>query len=268
MVVRARWLRPCHDVAHPTSHLVCMPHAGGTAQAYRTWPAGLPADVAVHAVQYPGRQDRLREPAAEELTDLVGPIADELTPLLGSPLILFGHSMGAIVAYEVTLELQRRHGAVVDLLAVSGSRAPDQREPGDKHKLTDAALVAEINRVNSTFGDLLAAPELLELVLPTIRADYRLIGGYDRTGVVPVRAPLLALGGDADPDVSRADLLQWSRFTSAGFDSAVFPGGHFYLAADEASVLRRLACSLPPAPPGSTSGCPSTSRRPTRGPQP
>ncbi|GID33112.1 thioesterase II family protein [Paractinoplanes brasiliensis] len=234
-----RWLRPapCSTVAG--RRLVCLPHAGGTANAYRTWQDGLPVGTIVHAVQYPGRQDRLREPPATSVEQLAGPIADALGPLAGSPLVLFGHSMGAVVAYEVTLELERRHGPVVDLLIVSGSRAPDQRETGDKHLLTDQELAAEIARGDESFGELARDPELLGLVLPAIRADYRLLAGY-RRGAVAVGAPIVAFGGVDDPEVNRAELAAWSGFTRAGFGLRDFPGGHFYLT-DEPPILAALA---------------------------
>lgn len=241
---QSRWLRACNRVGRPRCRLVCAPHAGGTAHAYRDWPASLPDDVEVHAVQYPGRQDRLGEPAATSMTELVKPVADALEPFLSEPLALFGHSMGAVVAYEVTLELERRHGRVVDLLAVSGSRAPNHREEHDRHELSDADLIDELRRINDSFGELLAAPELLELVLPAIRADFRLVSRYLRTPPVPVRAPLLVLGGTADPDVSPEDLKQWRACASGAFGVRAFPGGHFYLA-DEQPVLDALVPWLP-----------------------
>src|SRR5262245_10087619 len=105
------WLRPCNVTAHPPAmRLVCLPYAGGTARVYSSWPALLPTNVAVYALQYPGRQDRFEEPLADDIGRMVGPIATAMHPFIGDPLVLFGHSMGAFVAYEVTVELERRHG--------------------------------------------------------------------------------------------------------------------------------------------------------------
>ncbi|NBE84782.1 thioesterase II family protein [Micromonospora rubida] len=170
-----RWLRSSPGPAVPARRLVCLPHAGGTAQAYRTWQDGVPDDTGVYAVQYPGRQDRLREPPATSIEQLAGPIADALDPLTGSPMVLFGHSLGAIVAYEVTLELERRHGPVIDLLIVSGSRAPHERETDDKHLLSDRELAAEIERVDESFGELAQDPELLGLLVVTHEIRGRLL---------------------------------------------------------------------------------------------
>jgi len=135
----------------------------------------VPEDTGVYAVQYPGRQDRLREPPATSIEQLAGPIADALDPFTGSPLVLFGHSPGAIVAYEVTLELERRHGPVIDLLIVSGSRAPHERETDDKHLLSDRELAAEIERVDESFGELAQDPELLGLLVVTNEIRGRLL---------------------------------------------------------------------------------------------
>uniref|UniRef100_UPI000A376FAE thioesterase II family protein n=1 Tax=Streptomyces sp. NRRL B-24572 TaxID=1962156 RepID=UPI000A376FAE len=245
----SRWLKACNRVTRPRCRLVCAPHAGGTAFAYRGWPAGLPGDTEVYAVQYPGRQDRLGEPAATTMDELVRPVADALEPFVGEPLALFGHSMGAVVAYEVTLELERRHGQVVDLLAVSGSRAPHHRERHDRHELDDADLVDELRRLNDSFGDLLDSPELLELVLPSIRADFGVVARYGRTQSEPVRAPLLALGGTEDPDVSPEDLRRWRACAGASFGTRLFPGGHFYLT-DQRPVLDAVTPWLPGRQPG------------------
>jgi pyochelin biosynthetic protein PchC len=241
---QSRWLRACNRVARPRCRLVCAPHAGGTANAYRSWPAHLPDDVEVYALQYPGRQDRLAEPPADSMADLVRPVADALEPFLHEPLALFGHSMGAVVAYEVTLELERRHGRGVDLLAVSGSPAPDHREEHDRHTLDDAGLIDELSRINTSFGELADAPELWDLILPAIRADFRLVSRYRRTPALPVHAPLLALGGTADPDVGVEDLRRWRACADGAFALRTFTGDHFYLT-DERPVLEVLTRWLP-----------------------
>lgn len=240
------WLRPYTGVDAPRVRLVCLPYAGGTAPAFRSWPTWLPPDVEVIAVQYPGRQDRFAEPCAGEMADLVTPIAQRLRHLTDAPLVVFGHSMGASVAYEVTVELERLNGSsAVNLLVVSGNSPPHRTDSDDTHQLSDAELIEEVRRHNSSFTEALESPELVELLLPMIRADYRVSETYLRTNPAPVSAPVLACGGDADPDVDAADLADWSVVASGAFDTMTFPGGHFYLADDEGSVVSALASRLP-----------------------
>jgi pyochelin biosynthetic protein PchC len=243
----ARWLRASHAVDAPDLRLVCFPHAGGTAQAFRTWSSWTPPGCELLAVQYPGRQDRLGEACAEDMPSLVAPIVDHLVPLTDRPLVLFGHSMGANVAYEVVLELERRRGGVVDLLVVSGARAPHRADPRRVHLLGDDEIVADVRRLNESFAKILDAPELVELLLPAIRADYRLSETYLRRDPIRVSAPVAVFGGIDDPDVSRNDLHEWSAVAGGRFEVRTFPGGHFYLADDEPTVVGELVSRLPRA---------------------
>ncbi|MFK0149883.1 thioesterase II family protein [Streptomyces griseus] len=239
------WIRPCHQTDAPRRRLVCLPHAGGTAREYISWPALLPPDVGVYAVQYPGRQDRFVEPAAAGIESLAQEIASALEPFTGDPLTVFGHSMGAYVAYEVVLELERRHGRVVDLLVVSGVAAPQDKRPSEVHLLPDEAFAAEVARDNEAFARLLTAPDLVEVLLPMIRDDYRIFEVYSRSRPPAVLASLLATGGTEDPGVDPAGLTRWGQLTSGGFDVVSFPGGHFYLVEDESALVGRLAERLP-----------------------
>ncbi len=246
---RPRWLRTFRRVARPRCRLVCAPHAGGTAQAYRTWPTGLPADVEVHGVQYPGRQDRLGEPAPSSMDDLTGPIADSLEPFLAEPLALFGHSMGAVVAYEVTLELERRHGQVVDLLAVSGSRAPHQRESHDRHILDDEGLIEELRRLNDGFVDLLDSPNSSNSSCPPSAPTSASCPAICAPRRSPYALRCSCSAAARTPDVSpRGADLAGGPARPAPSVPALLPGGHFYLD-DQQPVLDQLAPWLPAAVP-------------------
>jgi pyochelin biosynthetic protein PchC len=239
------WLRSWNDVSRPRVRVVCLPHAGGTAQAFQTWPAGLPDDVQVTAVQYPGRQDRIGEPFATDVDGLARPIAAALEPLLTAPLVLFGHSMGAAVAYEVAVLLEHRFGRVVDLLAVSGALPPNVARRTDASSGSDDELLHDVRRRNPAVGPLLDIPGLVEVLLPVFRADYRISESYLRPDPARVRADLLVLGGTEDPDVGVDSLTGWTVVSSGRSAIRTLPGGHFYLADGEKDLLETLAGFLP-----------------------
>ncbi|WP_331744467.1 thioesterase II family protein [Streptomyces mirabilis] len=238
----ARWLRPCRPPSNRSAaRLVFLPPAGGTVRTLDALATRLPADIGVYAVQYPGRQDRYGEPFPQRIEEMVAPIVQALTAFIGEPLIVFGHSMGAYVAYETALALERRFGSVVHLLVVSGAVAPHRKGIGATHTLPDARLAAEVRRVNPDFADLLAQPDLVDLLLPMIRADYRLFEQYRKSEPVAVRAPLLVVSGRADPEIDGADLGEWAACADAGADVRLLPGGHFYLTEDAGPVAELMA---------------------------
>lgn len=225
--VRSSWFRRYRPVPEPGLRLVCFPHAGGSASAYRSWPALLPADVEVLAVQYPGRQDRRHEPCPADLHELADAVTDALTPFLDRPVAFFGHSMGASVAHEVTLRLRN---PLVHGLFVSARLPPRHHRPRDPHH-DDEALIADVRALDPAGSAALDDPDLRELLVPPIRADYRIADTYRPTACPVVDVPVVAYVGDRDPCVDRWQMLAWSEVTHAGFDVVVFPGGHFYLTA-------------------------------------
>ncbi|MEV6951750.1 thioesterase domain-containing protein [Streptomyces sp. NPDC051183] len=247
----ARWFRRHSRAAAPRIRLVCFPHAGGAASLYRDWPDRLPAGIEVLAARYPGRQDRFHEPCVETMAELADRITAALRPYLGAPLAFFGHSLGSDVAYEVARRLEARHGISPERIFVSGAAAAHVSDPVDLGAYTDAQLVSEMDRLASPGADIMADPELAALLLPSLRADYRLSAGYrpslEELGTV--RAPLTAFIGDSDPLLPPQDALSWGELTTGGFTHRVFPGGHFYLeqAEQRATLLRLITAALLPA---------------------
>lgn len=243
----AVWLRRLAPAEPPRVRLVCFPHAGGTAAFFRPWRAHLPAGVELLGVQYPGRLDRLGEPCVENVDQAVGPLATAVRSLLDRPVALFGHSLGATMAYEVARRVDGLAG-----LFVSGRPAPDRLRPVSDQLDSDDALWEELGRLGGTRPEVLANADLREALLPALRGDYRLVRTYRPRPGPPLDCPLTALVGDADSEVDLAEAGGWAAYTRGVFTLRTFPGGHFYLMSRTAElvdeILGRLARHLPAEP--------------------
>ncbi|MFF1793584.1 thioesterase II family protein [Kitasatospora sp. NPDC058263] len=242
----ALWFRTYHTAPAPRLRLVCFPHAGGAPTAYWSWARELPEDIEVLSACYPGRQDRLGDPYAPSVHAMADEIAAALAVLAadGVPLALFGHSMGSVVAHEVTLRLGAEHGVRPVRLFVSGSEAPHRREREESAAADDADFLAELRQLgHSSLADM--DPGLLELVLPSIRADYRLSAAYRPDPAAGRhRVPVVAYVGARDAECAPDNVAAWSDTTSAGFELRIFPGDHFYLQAQEKQLLAHIAGHL------------------------
>ena len=225
--------------------LVCVPYAGGGASAFRTWSAHLP-DVEVCAVQPPGRENRLKEAPIAHFATLIAGIAGALSALPAKPWVLFGHSLGALVAFELARALRGQGMHEPEALIVSGCRAPSWPRPSRASSaLSDAALVERLRSYAGTPAAVLDEPELLALLLPTLRADFALVEGYVLAPLQPLSLPIIALGGCDDEDVSHASLAAWREHTTAAFALTRFAGGHFYLRSAGEPFFEALRRALP-----------------------
>ncbi|GIJ79617.1 pyochelin biosynthetic protein PchC [Micromonospora phaseoli] len=239
-----RWLRCYRPRPAATVRLVCFPHATGSAPFYRSWARELPDGVELLAVQYPGRLDRIGEPPLTAMALLADMITEVLAPRRDLPVALFGHSMGAAVAYEVARRLERRQGGPLAHLFVSGRPAPCHHRPGIKHLGPDDVLWAELRRLGGTDPAALDNPQLRAAVLPTLRADYQLIESYRPVAGDQLVTPISALVGDVDTEAAVDEVAAWAGYTRAAFDLTVFDGDHFYLVPHRTKVLAGVIRSL------------------------
>jgi pyochelin biosynthesis protein PchC len=239
------WLRRYHRAPAGAPRLVCLPHAGGSASFYFPFSAALEPVAQVLAVQYPGRQDRRDDPCLENVRELAEAIFDALAavPDLGEA-ALFGHSMGAVLAFEVARLMERRSGIRPRRLFASGRRAPSRVRPERVHTYSDAALLAQLEMLQGTDARLLADPEMRRLLLPVIRSDYRAIETYRCADGATVSCPITVLTGDADPWTSADEAADWKRHTSGGCTVREFTGGHFFVAEHQREIVDLVARTL------------------------
>ncbi|MBG0813135.1 thioesterase II family protein [Planomonospora sp. ID82291] len=233
--VLSRWLpfRTLTGAEPGALPLYCLPHAGGAASAFRGWQRRLPG-VAVQPVQPPGRESRHREPPYERMEPLVSDLADAVladveASAAGRRYALYGHSLGAIVAFELAREIRRRGGPAPVHLFVSGSDAPHlTREGGPPVRGMSRKEVAELLRaLGGTPEWLLADPEALAMILPAVQADFTVKETYVYRDEPPLDLPISLLTASADPRVCPAKASGWRALTSAGFAPHPFDGGHF-----------------------------------------
>lgn len=222
-------IRPVHK-PEAVLRLFCFPCAGGSAVSYLSWREILPAKVEVCPVEMPGHGSRLREPLYKHFPYLVNAVAEGLANEFDKPFAFFGHSMGAILAFELARTLRRQFGLVPKQLFVAAHRAPQLPDPDPgTHLLPDKEMEEKLKLLGGTPPEALQEPELLQLVLPIFRADFTALDNYEYVPESPLACPILACGGVADRIASRLQLESWRDQTVSDFSLQIFPGGHFFL---------------------------------------
>jgi surfactin synthase thioesterase subunit len=222
--------------------LLCLPHAGGGPSAYRPWKEGLPPFVELHAAHLPGREARIQEQPPESLAGVVEALGSELKGMPPMPAVLFGHSLGALIGFELVHALRREDRPLPARLMVSGARAPQLPYPHRLlHRMNDSELTQAMLRYSGTPAVVAKDPEMMRIFLPAIRADFRLLETYVYRSLPPLPVPIDGLAGESDDIVLPEEVAGWRAQTSAGFSMARFGGGHFFLQDSRALVVAEVA---------------------------
>lgn len=240
-----RWIKYRKTNPQASLRLFCFPYAGGGAQIFRDWSDRLPPTIEVCPVELPGRGSRIAETPFTQLLPLVEAIADGISPLLDRPFAFFGHSMGALISFELARYLRRQQHPGLAHLFVSSRPAPqltDQDPP--THNLPEAELIKKLRWLKGTPKAVLADPELMQLLLPVLRADFAICETYVYTPEPPLSCPITALGGWRDPATKLGTLQAWRQQTTAAFAKQIFLGNHFFLHSAQSPLLKFLTEKL------------------------
>jgi pyochelin biosynthetic protein PchC len=237
----SKWTTVFHRKPASRYRVVFFPHAGGSAGAGAPFSAIAPPSTEVVTIQYPGRQWRRAEAPATDIRELAVGVAEELLALADKPTAIFGHSMGALVAFEATRLVEKNRPGLVTRLFASGSSAPSRPrrlQMGDD--ASDDEIIAELRLMGGTDESLVTDREALQLILPALRDDYRAMARYSCEPGVLIDAPISALLGVDDVSTSYQDAAQWGAHTRSGAEVRTFPGGHFYLSQHRRELLETI----------------------------
>lgn len=242
---RNAWVGFHRPQSHASIRLFCLPYSGAGASIFSAWPSILPAFIEVIPIELPGRGSRMAEPPYTHLEPLVHDLAESLLPFLDKPFAFFGHSLGALVSFELSRCLRGQHGIQPARLFVSAHSAPQIPESDPSfHLLPDPELVEKLREMGGTPEEILQNEELRAIILPLIRADFAICGSYTYQSDLPLACPLDAFGGLGDPYVSRQALDAWAIHTTGPFKARMFPGDHFFMTAARPLLLRVIAQEL------------------------
>lgn len=238
MLNSSKWTMSFKPNPRARMRLFCVPYAGAGASVYRDWHASIRADVEVVGIQLPGRENRFSEPLLGSIDEIVAQLIGVICEQSDKPFVLFGHSMGALVSFELTRAIQRLGGLAPRHLIVSGTRAPSRpRRDEPIHQLDDDAFLEKIKCFNGTPTSLLQDVELMKLFTPLLRADFGVAESYRYEDRGPIWCPVTVLGGDEDEGVALEDLHAWPTVCRSSCDRHVFRGDHFFIHKHKAQII-------------------------------
>jgi pyochelin biosynthesis protein PchC len=238
------WVRRFHPAPDAPTRLICFPHAGGSATFFFPVSQSMSPAVDVLSIQYPGRQDRRLEPCVGDIFTLADLVTEELLPWADRPIVLFGHSMGATLGFEVATRLEKR-GIVPLGFFASGRRAPSRWREERVHLADDDGLIKELRALSGTEARVLEDEEVVRMILPAVRSDYKAAETYRlRPGTPTLTCPVTALTGDSDPHVTLDEAKAWSEHTEGAFDLKVYEGGHFFVSTHAAEIMGEIKAHI------------------------
>lgn len=239
------WLLRPRPNTHARLRLFCFPYAGGAATIYRLWQDKLPLSVEVSPVQLPGRGKRLSETPFTDVQAMVRAAAEALRPYMDMPFAFFGHSMGAMISFELARELRREHRVMPRQLFLSARRAPQVKNREKiTYNLPDAEFIDDLRTLEGTPKEVLEQPELMQLMMPLLRADFAVCDTYEYVEEPPLDCPISVFGGLQDSGVTREHLQAWREQTTGAFSLRMVPGDHFFLNAAPAVLFQGLSQDL------------------------
>jgi len=225
--------------------LFTFSYAGGGASAYRHWHQSLPAGIDLYAVQLPGRETRFGEPTLKHFPTAVQTIAESLLPSLDRPFAFFGHSLGGLLAFEVARHLRRAKSPLPQYLFISATSAPQLQEAREEtSKLPDADFIQTVQKFGGMPEEVLQHTELLQILLPILRADFSLFETYRYVEEPALDCPITVFGGLEDTETSEERLAAWNIQTTKPFRVKMFSGNHFYLHALQNLLINEIAADL------------------------
>jgi medium-chain acyl-[acyl-carrier-protein] hydrolase len=224
--------------------LFCLPYAGGDTTLYRGWGQEMPGGVEVCPIQLAGRGPRLREPLMTSAEAIVASIAPELLPHLDRPFAFFGHSMGALLSFELVRVLRRKYNLEPVHLYISAWRSPEVIDLKREYDLPHEEFVAMLRRLNGTPAEILDNPEALSFLLPIVRADFQVCQTYVYRNEPRLSCSITAFGGMDDPGTDLSAIRLWQHQTSGAFSLNVLPGDHFFIVQRRKQLISLVAKSI------------------------
>lgn len=239
------WIPQFESKPQAKLRLFCFPCAGGTTYMFRQWVNLLPPTIEICAVELPGRYRRLNEPPYQDINLLLSALSTALVPYLNKPFAFFGHSMGGLVSFELTHLLRENYDLSPVHLFICGHRAAQIRDPHPPtYNLNDEKFKQEIVSLGGTPQEVIDNKEMMELLMPALRADFTALDNYVYQDKPVLDIPLTVFGGKSDPRASQTQLEAWQKQTSADFSLYMFEGQHFFIEPKRSSILGHIAQKL------------------------